>query len=152
MKKIFALVLILCLLLPCVAEVTTLKDFVYEYNIYASIVGAEEIAEASAALNEKKIHYQFNLANGATLMIGTGLRGGMCIAPKDNVDAFLRASAASYFALHGTDNIIDFLGFLLYDLLLADESESSDPDNIGDALVGVNAYPSAYAFIFQLIG
>ncbi|MBR5010758.1 MAG: hypothetical protein IKY06_08960 [Clostridia bacterium] len=153
MKKLTALILALCLLLPCVAEVKTLTDFVQEYNLYASIVGAGEISEASASLNDSKSHYQFECTNGATLLVRTDLRGGMCVAPKDSEGAFLRSSAAAYFALHGTGNIIDFLGFLLYDLLLAgDESVSSDPDNLGDALIGVIEYPERYAFIFQLIG
>ena len=152
MKKLSALFLALCLLAPCVAEIKTLEGFVYEYNLYAGIVGAEEISVSGATLNEKTKNYEFVCESGVNLWVGTDLRGGSCIAPKASVDAFLRSSAAAYFALHGTSNIIDFLGILLYDLLLAEESVSSKPDNLGDALISVNVYPSRYAFIFQLIG
>ncbi len=148
MKKLSALVLALCLLLPCVADSLSLSGFAYEYSLYAGMFGVPEIS-ASDAVTEGEQYY-FSNSNGVGILVRTDMKGGACIAPVENSDAFVRSCAALFFTIHGTDGIINFLGTLMFGLLFIDQ-DAPEPVTVGNAVYKLSCSGESLVFSFALI-
>lgn len=149
MKKLLSLVLLLCLLLPCVADSRSLSSFVWDYNLHAGMFGLPEIS-ASDAQDVDGERFRFICPDGVEILVRADMRGGACAAPVENTDAFLRSCAALFFTIHGTDGIINFLGTLLFNVLYVDYADGA-PENVGNAVYKLTRSEGLLVFSFALV-
>ena len=150
MKRTAALIIALCLLLPCVAEGLSLSDFAWNYSLYAGMFGVPEISASDASVVDEGERYHFTLPGGMDVLVRSDMRGGSCIAPEENSDAFVRTCAALFFTVHGTDGIIDFLGTLLFNLLFIDHAAPAS-ETVGNAVYKLTSSDGLLVFSFALI-
>ena len=150
MKKLLVLVLLFCLLLPCVADSRSLSSFAWDYNLYAGMFGLSEISASDAQAVDGSEMYRFSCPGDVGIFVRTDMRGGYCIAPVENSDAFLRSCAALFFTIHGTDGIIDFLGTLLFNVLYVDYTDA-EPVSVGNAVYKLSCSGGLLVFSFALV-
>lgn len=106
MKKLFSLVLILCLLMPC-ASAEKLKDFIAAYSEIAPVYSAPTISSASLQnINGTRV-WKFD--SGAMLIVlldaKMNLSGVAVTGTEDNVGDFLAASVCSIVAMDEDEDI-----------------------------------------------
>ena len=151
MKKLAALILVLCLLLPCMAEHKSLKDFVSDYNIYADIAGAGELSETDISYDAENGKYRVNDSNRLTILFGNKFDGCSCAAPIAQSIDFMRTATAIYLTVNGSDSIIDFLGMLSYGVMFAGKVNTDNYNFAGNTMFKVTSDGDYYYFVITVI-
>ena len=120
MKKMFAVLLVFCLAVPCACAERDVSWFVLFFNIYTNLTGAPEVSEDDFQENttDERADYVFQ-TESILMIVAQDYTHGMCAATEENAGLFLRmcgALAESLLALNDysvVDNYNDFYAALL---------------------------------------
>ena len=117
MKKLLAVALVLCLLIPCAyAEMADIDYFTFEYNINTVLTGAEKLKEGAYSING--VYYEFVSGNGEITGFIVDESGriyqGFCICnSEEKMGDYLARCATLAFTLDRIEDISNIYTVLL---------------------------------------
>ena len=147
MKRIITTALLLCLLFAC-ASAETLSEYIDDYNIYASVLGAPEIDLAAikkyTASNGREM-YTASVPGLSKFNLYADFTGCSCTG--SNVETFLRTATALCIKAIGKNNAANIYCSVMSSYLFAKVDGESDLDSINDWALKITYKDGEYQII-----
>ena len=156
MKKLLAVALVLCLLIPC-AYAENIDSFLYAYDLQAKgVTGAVCLSDVNYTIvtdKQGKKYFRFETEE-VIILIRDDFRSVNCQAREKNSAAFIRCCGALSLAIAGSDiSYTDLFGNLLSQFYFAG-TENKDlfslPAVFGNYIFRISNENDIYSFTFMI--
>ena len=156
MKKVMCVLLILCIF-PVCAFASDLDDVLFDFNIYAEILGAQKL-EGTPDISDKgtftMITYKISedIYAGFYEQNGKITSGFVACYGSENEGDFLALSAAHLWHFCGVADGMDAYMLLLSDFFDARQGKETDPAPVGNVLISTGSIKNGgLSFICTMI-